>query len=157
MKIKTIVMLSLVALLAFAAVATFAHAVAPPAPPANVAQIWASSSGPAFGGAATLQFNPGQTIYLDYVVQSGHSGTLSLYDTTTSSWIFQNVAVSGSGVYTIVGGLAPGIYQADINGVTLNIAVASIFVLPESVIGALAALGAGLAAFGIFQYKRKKN
>jgi hypothetical protein len=155
MKSKKILMLSLVALLALVAVVGFTHAKV--LPQGNTATIWASTTS---GGAAQLQFSPSTTLYLNYLVQYNNapgSGLLSLKDMTTNTWVFTNAAVSGSGSYAIVGGLAPGVYQANINGVTVNIAVATIFVLPESVIGALAALGAGLAAFGIFNYKYKKN
>lgn len=40
---------------------------------------------------------------------------------------------------------------------TMQVGQGSLFIMPESAIGALAALGAGLAAFGIYQIKLKKK
>lgn len=129
---------------------------------ANSAEIIATNS-PA-SNVQVLNYNPGQPIYIKYTINAGKTATIEIMSdgpdgsappTLVGSYIWTSVV--GTGMKTISLS-TPGVYEADVNGARVTpIAVASIFVLPESVIGALAAIGAGLAAFGIFQYKHKKS
>jgi hypothetical protein len=77
---------------------------------------------------------------------------------------FGPLAESSSGIPTFVAN-ASGSWYARLDGnptyhvVTTFVASASVFVLPESVFGAIAAIGAGVAAIGTVSIyrKRKKN
>jgi hypothetical protein len=58
----------------------------------------------------------------------------------------------------VCGPLAPGYYFVLVNGQpAFNIAVASLFVVPESVLGTLMATVAGFAAFGAFRIVKRNR
>lgn len=127
-----------------------------PTPNARAAQVITTDT----TGSTKLvtQFTPGDTVYVEYIIQSGKTANIAIYDEDDN--LITGTAhdgLVGSGEFTFLA-LHPGTYYVTVNGYKSRIiGVASFFVLPESVLGAFGALGAGVAAFGIVKYKSAKT
>lgn len=151
-KIKIIV-LTMLCVFALAAVCSVADAQS-----AQSASVWTTDN----TGAKMNEFALGQAVYIWWNPSpAGSTVSISVVDINNNPvagpWLNQPVAASGTLSFTPP---SPGYYFVDVNGQpAFKIAVATVFIfeLPESAIGGLAALGAGLAAFGIFKIKHKKN
>jgi hypothetical protein len=159
MKVKKGTKLATLALLCiFAAASVLSIASAADAQAANV--ITTDISG---GTTKVTQFSPGQTVYIPYSIEAGKTAIISAIDENGNPvQLFDgtnyvtSAVVSGSGQFTMIPP-HPGYYYINVNGkAQIQIAQASFFVLPESAFGALAALGTGIAAFGIIKVKKIK-
>ena len=123
---------------------------------ATTGSIWTTSD--LAGTIETSQFAPGQTVYIFWEVNPSGSADVEIWTKigdnmgvvlvdfgpiagTSTSWIAQE-----------------GEYYIRIEGVgTFPIAVASIFVVPESVLGTVMATVTGFAAFGaVYLIKHKR-
>jgi hypothetical protein len=143
----------------FAAASVLSIASAANAQAANV--ITTNISG---GTTKVTQFAPGQTVYIPYTIETGKTAIISAVDENGNpvqmfdgTNYVTSATVSGTGQFTMIPP-HPGYYYININGkAQIQIAQASFFVLPESAFGALAALGTGIAAFGLIKGKFKKN
>jgi hypothetical protein len=113
-------------------------------------------------------FAAGDQVKVWYIVQdiTGGSvtpGTATMYlasgdnvDTAVALGAPYEWTITGTGSMVITAP-APGAYLFIIDGQTVaTIASNTLFILPESIFGTLAALGAGLAAFGLIKLKIKK-
>jgi hypothetical protein len=150
----TILTLLCVSILTGAVGIAMAEPTPTPTPNAVVGQIITTDN----AGSSTLmtQFQPGQTIYVKYKIDYGLTANIVVCD--GAYHVIPGTAhlgATGSGYFTLEH-VTPGRYYVVVNGApTFPIAVASFFVVPE-VLGSVAALGAGLAAFGIVKFKYKK-
>ncbi len=116
------------------------------------------------GLAAPAQVGLGTTCTVVWTSVTPPTGTFTILiiapDGTTTTLADQ--PISQSGVISFVTNQV-GWWTVEFIGVTNPVthmdiyATPQVFVLPESAIGALAAFGAGLAAFGIFKLKRPKT
>ncbi len=104
-------------------------------------------------------------VYWDSITPSGGTVDITIYNPSgVLIASYPNVAPSASGTihFTVD---TPGSYYVQADGfpsyhaATTFVAGASVLVLPESVLGTLAAVGAGVAAFGTVKLyqKRKKD
>ena len=152
MNIKKVTLLTLSLVIALSMVCV-AHA-----GPAESAAInfYATSSGPPATPIVTC--NPGDTVWVFWNLAPKDSVaniTLTAPDTT----VVIALPNTGDGSYQFTASQV-GIYTctASVSGTdigTKQIASQTLLVLPESVIGGIAAIGAGLAAFGTFRLVRK--
>jgi len=142
-KIKVAIAL-LVGLMVFALTATVVHAA-----PATVASVWTTDS----SNTLTNNFSVGNTVYIHWTV-GNDGGTVNIYVVDASlvvvATVGSNVGV-GSSPLTWIANVAPGNYYIVVQGALslfFPIAVASIFVVPESALGTVMAATVGFAAFG---------
>jgi hypothetical protein len=117
------------------------------------------------GGAGVSQdtFSLGSTVYIYWGASSPVGGTVdvTVYDPAGAQLVqWLNQAPGASGTLSFVVN-QPGYYDIAYNGTRLltsrTIASVSIFVLPESALGTLIALAAGLAAVGTFKIVKGKS
>jgi hypothetical protein len=150
---------TLLAATAFAAVASAQVA------PIQKASVWTTD----MAGNPQNVFTPGAQVKVWYIVQdiAGSSvtpGTATMYlasgdnvDTAVALGAPYEWTITGTGSMVITAP-APGAYLFIIDGQAVaTIASNTLFVLPESVIGGLSALGAALAAFVIFYVVKAKR
>jgi hypothetical protein len=105
-----------------------------------------------------IQFAPGQTVYVEYTIKTGVVATMTFTDAANNPIAPSVPGLTGSGELTFTAPMTQGDYYVSVDTTTrTGIAVASFFVVPEAAIGALAALGAGLAAFGVVKLRAKKD
>lgn len=154
MKISLLTLVCIFTIVAVAGVVS--AAVTPdPTPNARAAQVIATNIKD--GTTLVTDFIPGQTIYVEYSIQSGKTANIAIYDekdNLISGTLHEGV--KGSGEFTF-STYQPGTYYVVADGYKLGIGVASFFVLPETALGAFGAIGAGLAAFGIVKYKSART
>ncbi|MCW4030116.1 MAG: hypothetical protein NWE92_10785 [Candidatus Bathyarchaeota archaeon] len=163
MRTNRIVLAMLCMLLAATAFAAIASA--SPAPLVQKASVWTTD----MSGNPQNVFNPGDQVKVWYIVQNiaGSSvtpGTATMYlasgdnpATAVALGAPYQWTITGTGSMVITAP-APGAYLFIIDGQTVaTIASNTLFVLPESVIGGLSALGAALAAFVIFYVVKAKR
>lgn len=149
-------------LLAATAVAAIASATPVPV---QKASVWTTD----MNGNPQNVFAPGDQVKVWYIVQNiaGSSvtpGTATMYlasgdnpATAVPLGAPYQWTITGTGSMVITAP-APGAYLFIIDGQTVaTIASNTLFVLPESVIGGLSALGAALAAFVIFYVVKAKR
>lgn len=122
---------------------------------AEVAQVITTTASDS--DVKTTQFAPNQPIFVHYTIQSGKTADIKVVDShynDVPGTLQSGVGGSGQFSFTLA---QPGSYYVLVNGApSWPIAVASFFILPETALGALGAIGAGLAAFGIIKYKSAK-
>ena len=151
MKNAKLLVLAMLCLFSVAAVTSLASA---GLPRAATASVWTTDA----DNVKTNQFSVGQTVLIWWNPNPSNSEVdITIFDS-------QENVVAGPyfnqapNVQPIV--FVPeeqGYYFVYVNGQPVfTIASATFFVVPEAAIGALAALGAGLAAFGIVKLKPKK-
>jgi hypothetical protein len=106
---------------------------------------------------SVLQFNLGDTVYVEYFIDTGKTADVVIFDLDAGHEVAGTLqtGLHDSGEFTFLPS-HPGFYTVKVNGEDAEkFATAPFFVLPE-VLGSVAALGAGLAAFGIIKFKYKK-
>jgi hypothetical protein len=103
-------------------------------------------------------FAPGQTVYI-FWSPSGSSQHIRIYDadnnivrdfgvisTQPAQWQIPNDAVAGTMYWVVIPGVGP-----------FPISVATITILPETSLGVLTGITAGLGFFGVFTFLRKNK
>jgi hypothetical protein len=118
------------------------------AAPATVASVWTED----IGGTVKNTFAVGETVYVHWTV-GADGGTVNIIITDNA---FTTIAILGTTVSVGAQPLTwtpstPGTYYVMVQGATNQvypIAVSSLFVVPESLLGTLMAITAGFAAFG---------
>jgi hypothetical protein len=149
-----LLLLAMLCLFSVAAVTSFASASFFVAPRAQTASVWTTDT----DNVKMNQFAVGQTVLVWWNVNPSNSVVdLTVIDS-------QENVVAGPYLNQAIGtqpiSFVPdeqGYYFVLVDGQPVfTIAIASFFVVPEAAVGALAALGAGLATFGIVKLKTKK-
>jgi hypothetical protein len=164
MKTKTLVCLALISALAVAMMVSFAYASELAGGTAqSVSNCWVGVNIGDHSGNVPL--NSVVHVYWNGTVPSDGTVMISVYNPSGAMVTsFGPLAESSSGVPTFVANVT-GSWYVQLDGYptyhaqTYFVAGASVFVLPESVFGAIAAIGAGVAAIGTVSIyrKRKKN
>jgi hypothetical protein len=150
-----IAVLAILCLCAFAVVISAANASVPPN--ADAAQV-ITTNAPGSTVKVT-QFAPNQLVYVEYNIENGKSAVITIVDDASpANVLYGPYTVTGSSTVTPIPTFQTatnGYYYVLVNGApAYPIAVASFFVVPESIFGGIAALGAGIAAFGLVKYKK---
>ncbi|XES78349.1 MAG: hypothetical protein ACBZ72_05600 [Candidatus Bathyarchaeia archaeon] len=152
MQVKKIAVLTIICTLALAAAASMAFAAPIEAQTASVITQDAA-------GVPKNQFNHGETVYVKLVstAPDGSVADITILDSdgnvVAGPWMAQSAGSINSFVPP-----TSGYYFVNVNGQPVfTIAVATLFVLPESVFGTLAAVGAAFAAFGTIAIVKKKQ
>jgi hypothetical protein len=117
--------------------------------------VWAEDSAKNYRN----QFNVGETMHI-YWNDDPPGSTVDInvtnsVGTVLASWTNQPESANGTLAYTFS---SPGYYFIDCGGAPVfPIAVATIFVIPESVLGTLTVLGVGFAAYGLVKMRHAKK
>jgi hypothetical protein len=165
MNVKKIILLTL----SIVMLASLTVAVASAGTAISVGHIWADSQlNDPTAQHSISQAYVGQTVYVYWNTVLPPSGTVDInvyvFD---ANWQLVSTIPVGTGFVPTDSGTTPasfvvpnvpgGICQITLNGMIQIIPIASvtIFVLPESAFGALAAIGAGFAAFGSLVVAKK--
>jgi hypothetical protein len=134
-----------------ASVASFAFAGT-----AQSASVWTTDD----AGNHENQFDIGETITINWNADpEGSTVDITIYNEAGNpigySWSGLTNDKSGTISFTAS---AKGVYYIDVTGVSVRfpVAVGTVLVVPESAFGALAAVGAGLAAFGSVAIIKRK-
>jgi hypothetical protein len=150
MQVKKIAVLTIICALALAAAASIASAGT-----AQTASVIVQDA----ANTPKNQFNLGETVYVKLVSTAPAGSTADIQVVDTASNI-----VAGPWMDQVAGSInsftpaSAGYYIVLVNGQpAFTIAVATLFVLPESVFGTLAAVGAAFAAFGTVAIVKKKQ
>lgn len=113
------------------------------------------------GGISTSTYTLGSHVYIYWasVVPSGSTVDITVYGPSGSvvaQWLDQPLSASGSAALSFVVNY-PGYYDIMFNGQRITVWGVSVFVLPESALGTMIAIFAGVAAVGTFKFiKRNK-
>lgn len=123
---------------------------------ATTASVWTEDS----AGNKVNFFNPGQTVYIYWNVGPS-DGTVDIYIVNTAGATIVTIGTNlGPGAQPQTWTpTAPGYYYVVAKGAVeyyYPIAVASIFILPESAFGTIMATTAGFAAFGTIAIVKRK-
>jgi hypothetical protein len=130
---------------------------------ADVASVWVTSD--QLGNIKVNTFTPGQIVWIWFnAIDSVPNPSVDIKIVDPAG----NLVYQPANWIGYIGGQplqwtpqTPGYYYIVINGAGFSgiypIAVASVFVLPESAIGTLMAIAAGLAAVGTFRIVRSKK
>jgi hypothetical protein len=169
-KISRIAAIAILSLLLIAAAMSLAAATGPTATTGNV---WTQAvASPRDSTSEVQTFGVGQTVYIFWNSEIAGtfpltSGTvvITVVDLDTNTVVFgptaqlsYNLATPSAQTPVTWVPAANGNYAVELNGkFIVPIEVASVFVFPEYAIGALAAVGAGLAAFGTVRIVRRKK
>jgi hypothetical protein len=119
------------------------------------ASVWAEDS----TNTPRNEYSVGETMYINWNENPvGSTVDITVTDSAHNplqTWLNQDPTKKLTLSYTFP---APGYYFIETAGAQpFLIAVATIFVIPESVLGTLLAVAVGFAAFGIVRMKRTKN
>ncbi len=136
----------------FASVASFAFAGT-----AQSASVWTTN----IAGEHANRFELGEEITINWNAYPEDSTVdITVYNEAGNpigfSWSGKTNGDSGTISFTAS---AKGVYYIDVTGVSVRfpVAVGTVLVVPESAFGALAAVGAGLAAFGSVAIIKRKR
>jgi hypothetical protein len=97
------------------------------------------------------------TDYIELVWSADGTVDIEVRNRDTNALVFSSYGDVASGAASI-GQLSPGKYKVTVNGAlaeTIN--VDTFFVVPESILGSVMALSAGIAAFGAFAVVKRKT
>jgi hypothetical protein len=126
---------------------------------AEVASVWAEDG----SGNKLNVFNPGDTVTIKWhaTLQDGTAGTVDIKIVKTDGSTLVTLVTGGAGpdgstTWTAVAGYYYIVCEGAVSYV-YPIAVASIFILPESALGTLMATTAGFAAFGTIAIVKRKR
>jgi hypothetical protein len=134
-----------------------------PPPTATSGSVWTSNvNNP---NVHVNSFVVGQSIYIFWSTElngvTGGTVNIAIYnvDTDAEVYVFPGGPFTLNEQPKIWVPTEPGTYQIVLNGkfLTRPVAVATVLVAPESVFGALSAVGAGVAAFGAFAVIKKRK
>jgi hypothetical protein len=119
------------------------------------ASVWAEDS----SGTYRNKFNIGETMYIYWnEAPSGSTVDINVTDSVgnvLASWVNQPESANGTLTYTFP---SAGYYFVVCNGAQpFPIAVATIYVVPESVLGTISIVAIGFAAYAIVKMKPRKK
>jgi hypothetical protein len=116
------------------------------------------------GGYSTITYTIGSRVYIYWgsVIPYGSTVDIKVYGpdgSLVTQWLNQPISASGTAALSFEVN-RPGYYDITFNGQRITVWGISVFVLPESALGTLIAIVAGVAAVGTFkivQQKKTKN